>query len=73
MGVVTTGICHTDIYAHAGRGIPVVVERVGADGFAADDHVVLSGGMCGGLPQMPHRATHLRPRGHARRVRRPTR
>jgi aryl-alcohol dehydrogenase len=62
--VVATGICHTDINAHAGRGIPVpmpivlgheaagVVQRVGAGvaGFAAGDHVLLSGGSCGVCP-----------------------
>lgn len=71
--VVATGIRHIDINAHAGRCIPVVVERVGADGFAAGDHVVLFGDTCGSLPQMSHRAIHLRPRGHVGRVRRPTR
>ncbi|KAF1023682.1 MAG: Aryl-alcohol dehydrogenase [Paracidovorax wautersii] len=62
--VVATGICHTDINSHAGRGVPVpkpivlghegagVVEAVGAGvtTLKVGDHVVLSGGSCGACP-----------------------
>jgi len=62
--MVATGICHTDLYAHSGRGMPVprpivlghegagVVEQVGVGvrGLAPGDHVVLSGGSCGLCP-----------------------
>ena len=62
--IVATGICHTDINCHSGRGMPVpkpivlghegagVVEAVG-DGvtdLAPGDHVVISGGSCGACP-----------------------
>ncbi|MEU3340065.1 NAD(P)-dependent alcohol dehydrogenase [Streptomyces sp. NPDC006668] len=59
--MVATGICHTDINAHNGRGVPVphpivlghegagVVEAVGAGvtRLVPGDHVVLSGNSCG--------------------------
>ena len=60
--IVATGICHTDLHAHEGRLSPLpivlghegagVVEAVGAAvrGFAAGDHVVLSGSSCGACP-----------------------
>lgn len=62
--IVATGICHTDINAHAGRGLAVptpivlghegagIVEQVGAgvNGIEVGDHVVLSGGSCGVCP-----------------------
>ncbi|HUK03204.1 MAG TPA: NAD(P)-dependent alcohol dehydrogenase [Steroidobacteraceae bacterium] len=62
--MVASGICHTDLGAHAGRGAgtpkPVVlghegagvVERVGAGvtRLAAGDHVILSGCSCGHCP-----------------------
>lgn len=62
--VVAAGICHTDIRAHAGGGIPVprpivlghegagVIEAVGAavQHLRPGDRVVLSGSSCGGCP-----------------------
>ncbi len=62
--IVASGICHTDLSAHAGRGAgtpkPVVlghegagiVEEVGpgVTSVAAGDHVVLSGSSCGRCP-----------------------
>jgi aryl-alcohol dehydrogenase len=62
--VVATGICHTDIHCHSGRGMPVpkpivlghegagVVEEIGAGvtGLEVGDHVVISGGSCGACP-----------------------
>jgi aryl-alcohol dehydrogenase len=62
--MVASGICHTDLGAHAGRGAgtpkPVVlghegagvVEEVGAGvtSVAPGDHVVLSGSSCGRCP-----------------------
>ena len=60
--IVATGICHTDLHEQAGRHSPHpvvlghegagVVERVGdrVRGFAAGDHVVLSGNSCGRCP-----------------------
>lgn len=62
--IVATGICHTDINCHSGRGMPVprpivlghegagIVEAVGdgVAGLAVGDHVVLSGGSCGLCP-----------------------
>ena len=62
--LVATGICHTDLLCHAGRGVPTprpivlghegagMVEGVGAGvlGLAVGDHVVLSGASCGGCP-----------------------
>lgn len=62
--MVAAGICHTDLHAHAGIGIPVpkpavlghegagVVEKVGraVTHVAVGDKVVLSGGSCGNCP-----------------------
>ena len=62
--IVASGICHTDLNCHSGRGMPVpkpivlghegagVVEEVGAgvSSLRAGDHVVLSGGSCGMCP-----------------------
>jgi aryl-alcohol dehydrogenase len=62
--IVATGICHTDLLCHAGRGVPVpkpivlghegagIVEEAGAGvtDLAVGDHVVLSGGSCGTCP-----------------------
>ena len=62
--LVATGICHTDLHAHAGIGLPVpkpavlghegagVVERVGSavTHLKPGDHVVMSGGSCGECP-----------------------
>jgi aryl-alcohol dehydrogenase len=59
--IVASGICHTDLGVHSGRGMPVpkplvlghegagIVERVGAavTTLQAGDHVVLSGASCG--------------------------
>ncbi len=63
--VVASGICHTDLYCHAGLGTPVpmpivlghegagVVEGVGSGvrELAVGDHVVLSGASCGQCPK----------------------
>ena len=62
--IVATGICHTDLHCHAGRGMPIprpivlghegagIVEEVGTGvaGLAVGDHVVLSGASCGLCP-----------------------
>lgn len=62
--LVATGICHTDLHAHAGIGMPVpkpavlghegagVVEKVGSavTHLKPGDHVVISGGSCGECP-----------------------
>jgi len=62
--IVATGICHTDLNSHSGRGVPVpkpivlghegagIVEQIGAgvSDLAVGDHVVLSGGSCGVCP-----------------------
>lgn len=62
--MVATGICHTDLSCHSGRGMPVprpvvlghegagVVEAVGeaVKSIAVGDHVVLSGASCGECP-----------------------
>ena len=62
--IVASGICHTDLRCHAGRGMPVprpivlghegagVVEAVGeaVTDIAPGDHVVLSGASCGACP-----------------------
>lgn len=62
--IVATGICHTDLNCHCGRGIPIpmpivlghegagIVEARGAEvhGLAIGDHVVLSGASCGACP-----------------------
>ncbi len=59
--IAATGICHTDLGCHSGRGMPVpkpvvlghegagVVETVGegVSDLAPGDHVVLSGASCG--------------------------
>jgi aryl-alcohol dehydrogenase len=59
--IVATGICHTDLHCHSGRGMPIprpivlghegagVVEEIGAgvSDLQVGDHVVLSGGSCG--------------------------
>jgi aryl-alcohol dehydrogenase len=66
--IVASGICHTDLRVHAGRGPgtprPVVlghegagiVEEVGAGvtTLAPGDHVVLSGSSCGVCPSCRH-------------------
>lgn len=63
--IVAAGICHTDLYCHAGLGSPVprpivlghegagVVEAVGSGvrELAVGDHVVLSGASCGTCPK----------------------
>ncbi len=63
--IVAAGICHTDLYCHAGLGVPIprpivlghegagVVEAVGRGvrELAAGDHVVLSGASCGQCPK----------------------
>ena len=62
--LVATGICHTDLHAHSGIGMPVpkpavlghegagVVEQVGSavSHLQVGDHVVMSGGSCGACP-----------------------
>jgi len=60
--IVATGICHTDLHAHAGHlsPLPIVLGHEGAGvvealgegvgGFAVGDHVVLSGSSCGACP-----------------------
>lgn len=60
--IVATGICHTDVHEHPGRHSPQpivlghegagVVEEIGegVTGFAAGDHVILSGASCGACP-----------------------
>jgi aryl-alcohol dehydrogenase len=62
--IVASGICHTDLLCHEGRGVPVprpivlghegagVVEDVGVGvrGLAPGDSVVLSGASCGQCP-----------------------
>lgn len=62
--IVATGICHTDLSCHSGRGMPVpkpvvlghegagIVEAVGdaVKSIAVGDHVVLSGSSCGECP-----------------------
>jgi aryl-alcohol dehydrogenase len=62
--VVAAGICHTDLRAHAGGGLPVprpvvlghegagVIEQVGSavQHLRPGDRVVLSGSSCGGCP-----------------------
>ncbi|MFE3032326.1 NAD(P)-dependent alcohol dehydrogenase [Streptomyces canus] len=73
--VVATGICHTDINAHQGRGLPVprpivlghegagVVTAVGAGvtRLVPGDHVVLSGNSCGVCPRcLDARPTYCR-------------
>lgn len=73
--IVATGICHTDLGCHSGKGRPVprpivlghegagVVEAVGAavTDVAAGDHVVLSGVSCGHCPQCAgNRPTYCR-------------
>ncbi len=63
--VVAAGICHTDLYCHAGLGVPIptpivlghegagIVEAVGGgvSELAVGDHVVLSGASCGQCPK----------------------
>lgn len=73
--MVATGICHTDINAHHGRGLPVpqpivlghegagVVAAVGAGvtRLRPGDHVVLSGNSCGACPRcLDARPTYCR-------------
>ncbi|MFC8429454.1 NAD(P)-dependent alcohol dehydrogenase [Streptomyces sp. NPDC057253] len=73
--IVATGICHTDINAHQGRGLPVprpivlghegagVVTAVGAGvtRLTPGDHVVLSGNSCGVCPRcLDARPTYCR-------------
>ena len=62
--IVATGICHTDLHCHSGRGMQVpkpivlghegagIIEAVGDGviGLAVGDHVVISGGSCGLCP-----------------------
>ncbi|MGH8259201.1 MAG: NAD(P)-dependent alcohol dehydrogenase [Steroidobacteraceae bacterium] len=63
--MVATGICHTDLYCHAGLGVPVprpivlghegagVVDAVGpgVQSLAPGDPVVVSGASCGHCPK----------------------
>ncbi len=63
--MVAVGICHTDLYCHAGLGVPIprpivlghegagIIEAVGAGvrELAVGDHVVLSGASCGQCPK----------------------
>jgi aryl-alcohol dehydrogenase len=63
--VVASGICHTDLYCHAGLGMPIprpivlghegagIVEAVGSGvrELSVGDHVVLSGASCGRCPK----------------------
>lgn len=73
--LVATGICHTDLHAHAGIGLPVpkpavlghegagVVEKVGkaVTHVKPGDHVVISGGSCGECPScLSARPTYCR-------------
>jgi aryl-alcohol dehydrogenase len=73
--LVATGICHTDLHAHAGIGLPVpkpavlghegagVVEQVGkaVTHVKPGDHVVISGGSCGECPScLSARPTYCR-------------
>lgn len=73
--LVATGICHTDLHAHAGIGLPVpkpavlghegagVVEQVGkaVTHLKPGDHVVMSGGSCGECPScLAARPTYCR-------------
>lgn len=73
--LVATGICHTDLHAHAGIGLPVpkpavlghegagVVEKVGraVAHLKPGDHVVMSGGSCGECPScLAARPTYCR-------------
>ena len=65
MRVVASGICHTDLYCHAGLGMPIprpivlghegagIVEAVGSGvrELSVGDHVVLSGASCGRCPK----------------------
>ncbi len=62
--IAATGICHTDLQCHSGRGVPIpkpivlghegagIVEAVGigVHGLQVGDPVVLSGGSCGACP-----------------------
>ncbi len=73
--VIASGICHTDLYCHAGLGVPVpmpivlghegagVVEALGngVRTLAVGDHVVLSGASCGHCPKcLAARPTYCR-------------
>jgi aryl-alcohol dehydrogenase len=73
--MVAAGICHTDLHAHAGIGLPVpkpavlghegagVVERVGkaVTHLKPGEHVVISGGSCGECPScLSARPTYCR-------------
>lgn len=73
--LVAAGICHTDLHAHRGVGLPVpkpavlghegagVVEKVGSavTHLKPGDHVVMSGGSCGECPScLSARPTYCR-------------
>ncbi|MGH8218784.1 MAG: NAD(P)-dependent alcohol dehydrogenase [Steroidobacteraceae bacterium] len=73
--IVASGICHTDLYCHAGLGVPVprpivlghegagIIETVGSGvrSLARGDPVVLSGASCGHCPKcLAGRPTYCR-------------
>ncbi len=73
--VAAAGICHTDLYCHAGLGVPIpmpivlghegagIIEALGGGvrELAVGDHVVLSGASCGRCPKcLAGRPTYCR-------------